>query len=29
MQSLFATIPTIDPVFAKEQEDKIIQTLAL
>lgn len=29
MQSLFATIPTIDPVFMQEQEDKIIQTLAL
>lgn len=29
MQSLFDTIPNIDPVFAQEQEDKIIQTLAL
>jgi hypothetical protein len=29
MQSLFATIPAIDPVFAQEQEENIIQTLAL
>lgn len=29
MQSLFATMPAIDPTFAQEQEEKIIETLAL